>query len=406
MARDLSADEVDRLDRDGTWRVSHGLYLQLRNGNRSWLLRYRWRGKPTWMGLGPTRLLTLTAARQRAKRAQTKLLDGVNPMEARDAERRSSSMTFEQCAEATIKALQPQWKSGEVQARQWRSQMRMYVFPRLGSRHIDAIEMNDIVKVLEPLWLEKTESATRLRERLQAVFDWATSAGQRSGPNPARWKGGLAHQLPKPSAVQKVEHHKAVAVADAPRVYQAIAAKPQTSARLLQLIALTATRVSEASEAVWSEVDFDARLWVVPESRTKTGRELRVPLSDEALRVLQMARPEKPKPGDVMFKGLRGQPLSDTAVRKMLRTVTGDDEVTTHGWRSTFRDWVAEDKDRDAAAAEQALGHKAGDSVVVAYLRSDVLERRRALMEQWARYLTGAKASVADAAGPVPDAQG
>jgi len=337
--RDLTTSEVDRLSGEGTHRVSHGLYLQIRGGNRSWLLRFRWKGEQLWMGLGPTRLVTLTEAKCRAKRAQMLLLDGVNPIAARDAERRSTSMTFKDAADACIRALKPQWRSGDVQERQWRNQLGTYAFPTIGSKSVDSIEMSDIVKVLEKIWIDKTESATRLRERIEKVFDWATSAGHRSGQNPARWKGGLAHLLPKPSAIQKKEHHRAVPVADASRVYQAIAAKPRTTARLLQFIALTAVRFSEAAKATWDEIDWDARVWTVPAPRTKTNRELRVPLSDEAIRVLEQVRPATMKPGALIFKGLRGQPLSDTAVRNLPRKVSGDDEVTTHGWRSTFRDW-------------------------------------------------------------------
>jgi len=387
--RDLTSSEVDRLSSDGTWRVSHGLYLQIRGGTRSWLLRYRWKGKQLWMGLGPTRLITLTEAKRRAQRAQVMLLDGINPLDARNAERRTTSMTFEEAADACIKALKPQWRSGDVQETQWRNQIGTYAFPIIGSMSVDNVEMNDVVKVLEQIWVDKTESATRLRERLEKVFDWAISAGHRSGQNPARWKGGLAHLLPKPSAIQKKEHHKAIVVADAPRVYRAITSRPQTTARLLQFIALTAVRFSEAAKATWSEVDFDGRVWTIPAARTKVNRELRVPLCDEAIRVLERVRPATLKPGEVIFRGLRAKPISDTAVRNLLRKISGDDEVTTHGWRSTFRDWVAEDKDRDATAAEQALGHKAGDAVVTAYLRSDMFERRIKLMAEWAAYLAG-----------------
>lgn len=392
MPRDLTAAQVAALKKEGTHRVSHSLYLQIRGGNRSWLFRYRFRKKPKWMSFGPADLLTLTEARNRAVAARKMLLDGRDPRAERDAERQVSTMTFAQCAEACIEALAPQWSNAQ-HAYQWRQTVRQYANPVIGHLPVDQVDANHLVKILEPIWTTKTETATRLRERLERILDWATSAGFRSGDNPARWKSSLSHRLPKPSKVQRVRHHVPVPVADAPAVYSALAAKDKISAKVAQFVMLTVLRFGEAAKATWQEFDLDADVptLLIPKERMKARVPHRVPLSPEAVALVKSLRGEKSKPTDLVFEGqARGRWVSDTAVRKALRGVGPKDNLwDTHGLRATFRTWVAEHRSKDDAdAAEAALAHKLGDSVTVAYLQSDLFQRRVKLMADWAEYLS------------------
>lgn len=390
MPKDLTTSEINALSNEGLTRVAHGLYVQIRGSSRTYLVRYRFRGRQQLISIGPLRLITLTEAKRRAVAIQRQVHDGIDPKQAREAEQRTTSMTFADCATEYIKAHSASWSNAQ-HAYQWRQTTETYANPVIGKLPVDLVDANHLVKLLEPIWTTKTETATRLRERIERILDWATSAGYRSGDNPARWKGSLMHRLPKPSAVQKRVHHVAVPVADAPGVYAALKAKEQTSAALVRFIMLTVLRFSEAAKATWSEIDLDAEvpLLTVPPDRMKMRRLHRVPLSDEAVALLRSLRRPNAKPEDLVFQGQTpGRWPSDTAVRNMLRGVGPEGcEWDTHGLRSTFRDWAAENG-HDADAAEAALAHKAGDDVTVAYLRSDVLQRRVRLMGLWAGYLT------------------
>lgn len=374
MARDLTIAEINAVTKEGLTRVSHGLYIQIRGGSRTWLLRYRFRGRQQLLSIGPVRLINLTEAKRRAHAAQQMLHDGIDPKQVRDAEQRASSMTFAECATACIEALAPQWSNAQHKY-QWEQTISQYANPTIGHLPVDQVDANHLVRILEPIWTTKTETATRLRERIERVLDWATSAGYRSGDNPARWKTSLSHRLPKPSAVQKIVHHVAVPVAEAPAVYTKLKAKELVSAKLARFIMLTVLRFGEAAKATWAEFDLDAEVPVmsVPAERMKMRRLHRVPLSDEAVVLLRSLRRKNAKPDDLVFEGqARGKWVSDTSVRKALRSAGPKDcEWDTHGLRSTFRDWAAE-HNHDADAAEAALAHKLGDDVTTAYLRSDL----------------------------------
>jgi integrase len=391
MPRDLTIAEINAITKEGLTRVSHGLYLQVRGASRIWLMRYRFRGRQQLMGIGPVRLINLTEAKRRVHTAHQILHDGKDPKVLRDTEERASSMSFAECATACIAALAPQWSNAQ-HSYQWQQTIDQYANPVIGHLPVNEVDANHLVKILEPHWSTKTETMTRLRERIERVLDWATSAGYRSGDNPARWKTSLSHRLPKPSAVQKIVHHVAVPVAEAPAVYTKLKAKELVSAKLARFIMLTALRFGEAGKATWAEIDLDAEVPMisVPAERTKMRRLHRVPLSDVAVELLRSLRPENPKPDGLVFEGQsRGKWVSDTSVRKQLRSVGPKDcDWDTHGLRSCFRDWCAEQGyDRDVA--EAALAHKAGDDVTVAYLRSDLFIRRVGLMADWAGFLTG-----------------
>ena len=388
MPKDLTTAQVAVLSAEGTHRVAPSLYLQIRGGNRSWLFRYRYRTKQLWMSFGPARLLTLTEAKGKAIAAQKLLLDGIDPRQARDAERQTTqSITFAEATDAFISAHEAGWSNPQHRY-QVRQTLESYAFPVIGKLPVDQVDANHVVKILEPIWFEKTETATRVRSRIEAVLDWAGSAGHRSGDNPARWKGSIRHRLPAPAKVTKVVHHVAVAIDALPGVYAALSARQQTTAKLLRFIMLTAVRFGEAAKMTWAEVDFETEVWTVPAERMKMRRVHRVPLSAEAIAILESLRRDSSTPDELVFNSnIRGKPLSDTALRTLLRKV-GPADADTHGLRSTFRDWCAE-KGYDNDAAEAALAHSLGSKVTVAYLRSDLFQRRVAVMSDWAKFLKG-----------------
>lgn len=394
MPAPLSAANVTAITAEGTHRVDRGLYLQIRSdGTRSWLLRYRFRGRMRWMGLGPVRLVNLSEARRKALSAQKLLLDGHDPIVVRDAERRPSSMTFGECAAEYIRTHEAGWKNAKHRY-QWKATIRDYANPIIGDRPVDQVDAHYVLKVLKPIWTEKPETASRLRNRIEKVLDWAKVAGLRSGDNPARWRGHLEHSLPPLSRVQTIKHHEAIPHAAAPRLFAELTLRSTTSAKALTLILLTAARTGEVTGAVWEEFDLDADvpIWVVPAARMKGRRPERgphrVPLSPPAVTLLR-SLPGK-RTGTV-FTGQSGaKPVSDAALRKLLRKLTGGN-ATVHGLRSTFRDWVAECTDYKPEVAEAALAHALGDDVETAYWRTDQFDQRVSLMADWAAFLAGGK---------------
>lgn len=394
MPKGLTTTEVAALTKDGTWHVGNGLYLQQRNGGRtrSWLLKYMRQGKVHWMGLGPTRLVPLTKARAKATAAQAKLLDGIDPIEARRKEQRATGMTFAEATEGFIKAHQAGWSNPKHrwQVRHW---MESYAWPTIGKLPVASVDANHVVAILEPIWTTKSETASRVRNYIERILDWAKVAGHRSGDNPAKWRGGIQHRLPPLSRVQKIEHHVAVPYADAPEVYAKLAALgDRRPALALRFIALTASRAGEVLGATWQEFDLDHAVWNIPAERMKARKAHRVPLSGEALAVLRLARGDRDvSPTDLAFRGLtRTKRMSDTALRKLLRQV-GPSDADTHGWRSTFRDWAAEKTSYPREVAEAALAHTLGNKVEVAYLRSDLFDQRAKLMADWGDFLHGAE---------------
>lgn len=386
----LSATEVAAIKEDGMWRVDRNLYLQVcdNGGTRSWLFRYRYGGRLRRMGFGPARLVSLSEAKRRSINAQKLLLDGIDPLAERKAQRGAHSMTFQQCADAFLKAHHDSWGNAKHQY-QWRRTLELYAYPVIGKLPVGQVSANHVVKILEPIWASKSETAGRVRGRIEKVLDWARVAGYRSGDNPAKWQGELEHRLPSLKRVQTIKHHPTIAYAEAPAVYQALTQRTTTSARALQFVMLTAARVGEALGATWDELDLDAAtpVWTVPAERMKMRQPHRVPLSPEAVALLR-ALPGK-RVGLVFPGSKRGRKLSDMTLRKLFRTITGK-PVTTHGLRSTFRDWSAEQTDYARDVAEAALAHSLGTKVETAYLRTDLLDQRVGLMTDWADFLTGA----------------
>jgi integrase len=392
-AKELSSLEVRRLNRPGRWSVGgvDGLGLQVtQSGAQSWVLRFRIAARQREMGLGSFPTVSLAAAREKARQLRSIVSDGGDPIamiqakESAALAERQAQKTFADVAAQYIAQHEKSWKSAKHQA-QWASTLRTYAEPSIGKLLVRDIKPTHVIGVLEPLWTTKTETATRVRSRIELVLDYATARGLRDGLNPARWKGNLDAALPDASKVAPVQHHVAVDVKDAPSFMKRLRAQQGMGARALEYVVLTAARSGEVRGATWAEVDLGVGLWTVPASRMKAGREHRVPLSKEAAGLLA-ALPGDHLPDDYLFPGMRG-PLSDMSLTAVLRRMKV--AATAHGFRSTFRDWVSEHTEYSGEVAEMALSHAIGDKVEAAYRRGDLLAKRVALMNDWAEYLSG-----------------
>jgi len=368
-----------------------GLWLRVQAGGRAWLFRYKSpvTGRERLMGLGRTADVPLARAREAAAEARQVVGAGRDPL----GERRAAAVvvagdrqTFRQTAEAYIAAQRPGWRNPK-HAEQWTSTLTQHAFPALGGLPVGQVATADVMRVLEPIWTQIPETATRLRGRIELVLDYAAAKGWRSGDNPARWRGHVAHMLPKRSKVAKVVHHRALPYKQIAGVMAALAASEGRAALALRFLVLTAARSSEVRGATWSEIDLAERTWTVPGERMKAGREHRVPLSGAALDVLQLARKRGEGQGSpYVFPGaVEGSPLSDVALSKALH-LAAEDAPTVHGLRSTFRDWCGEMTTHPGDVAEAALAHTVRDKVEAAYRRGDLFEKRRALMEAWAEF--------------------
>lgn len=380
----------------GTYGDGVGLYLQvLQTGGRSWLFRFKRDGKTTWAGLGGYPVVSLSEAREAALAARKLVRAGIDPIAAKKAaaaaRRELAEHTFRRVAEAYIEAHRPGWKNAK-HAGQWMATLQSYVFGRIGDKPVATVSEADVLAILEPIWITKPETASRVRGRIEAVLSYATARKLRHGENPARWKGHLDHLLPARAKVAAVEHHAALPWADIPAVLSRLAQSTGTAAACLRFSILTAARSGEARGTKWGEINIAQRVWVVPAARMKAGREHRVPLSDAALAILCAAYPagatEQPEDGLVFPGGRPEKPLSDVALAKALR-VAGGGNATVHGFRSSFREWAAERTNYPREIAETALAHTNRDRVEAAYLRGDHFEKRRRLMDTWAAFATG-----------------
>ncbi len=385
--------EVERFTQPGKHACGAGLYLQVTpSGARSWLFRYSSAGRMRELGLGSYPLVTLAMARAAADRARLEKRNGQDPIDSRKAvktaERAAANApneTFSRVAEAYIAQHAPSWRNAKSAA-QWRSSLDAYAHPKIGDKHCSAITSADVLEVLRPIWASKPVTASRVRQRIEAVLDSAKVRGLRTGDNPALWKGNLAHALPPIGRVHKVENHEALPAAALPAVYAKLSAAEGTAAKCLRFIALTAARASEATMARWSEVDLTEEVWTIPGARMKGGKAHRVPLSREALAILRSCRPAQPTPDALVFAGQReGKPISLTALMKAMRRACGT-MATVHGLRSTFRDWCAA-RGVQREQAELALAHAVGTEVERAYRRTDLLDQRRKLMQQWGSFV-------------------
>jgi integrase len=359
--------------------------------NRSWLYRFKLHGRAHLMGLGTADNVSLAEARHAAAAARKLVHQGVNPIDQRRTARAESTaqagLTFAQVANAYIATHEPSWRNAKHRY-QWRSTIDTYACPVLGKLPVAQVEVGAVMRVLEPLWREKTETAVRLRGRIEAVLNYATARGWRTGENPARWRGHLANLLPAPSKIAMVEHHSALPWREIGAFAATLAKEEGISAFALQFVILTAARTGEVIGARWSEIDFGEAVWTVPAARMKAAREHRVPLSTSALDVLwKMAKLRtNPKVDEFLFPGGKpGKPVSSMALLMLLRRM-GRGDLTAHGFRSTFRDWCAEATNYPREVAEAALAHTLRDKTEAAYQRGDLMEKRRRLIEEWAAF--------------------
>jgi integrase len=386
--RELNVKQIEALTKPGHHRVSKNLYLQIGPaGARSWLFRYMLDGRSRGMGLGPCDLVTLAEARDEALLLRKKLLKKVDPLEERRSSRvqarlrQATTHTFRECAEKYIAAHAKGWRNGKHR-QQWENTLKTYAYPVLGDLSVAAVDTDLIMQIIEPLWAAKTETASRLRGRLESILDWAKAREYRTGENPARWRGHLDQLLPKRSKVAPVNHHDAMPYAELPAVMKELRDRRGTSARCLEFTILTAARTGETIGARWSEFNLGARTWTVPADRMKAGKEHIVPLSDRVVEILEAL----PRASDYVFEnGRAGKPISNMAMAMLLRDM-GRGDITVHGFRSTFKDWVSERTGHADIVSEMALAHTIPDKVQAAYRRGDLLKKRRNLMRDWARY--------------------
>jgi integrase len=390
----LTALAVSKLKTPGKHRIDDNLYLQIAKTKRaargSWLYRYMHDGRDVWMGLGACRLVTLAEAREKAWQYSRDRLAGIDPLTARrtkkakDRLEEARAITFRQCGERYITSHQGGWRNLKHR-QQWTVTLETYVHPVIGDLSVTAIDTALVIKVLEPIWHAKPETASRVRGRLELIMDWAAARGYRdSTNNPARWRGHLDKLLPARRKLAKVKHHAALSYAEIPTFMSALREQNGIDARALEFCILTAARSGEILGARWPEFDLDAKVWTIPRERMKNAREHRIPLADHACKIL--AGLPRMTDSAFVFPGAVGKPLNDRALRRLVVERMGRTDVTIHGMRSSFRDWCGNATTFPREVAEAALAHRVGDAVEVAYRRQDALEKRRKLMQAWSRY--------------------
>lgn len=422
-AKELSALEVKRLSEPGTQPgmyavgVVPGLYLQVLPGEgRTWLLRVSigktgsGKQRRSEVGLGGYPAVTLQQARDKAREVREKITQGIDPIAERKAARsallasRATEITFEEAARLCIEAKSPEWKNAK-HAQQWTNTLTTYAFPTLAKLQVRDIDTPHILEVLEPIWKVKTETAERLRGRIESVLDWATARKYRDGSNPARWRGNLEAMLPKPSKVKGKKSQPALPFVEIQSFLKHLREIEGIGARALEFTILTAARSGEALGATWDEIDLDARVWTIPAGRMKASKEHTVPLTEEAVALLK-AMPKFDNT-NLVFPGSRGGELSDMTLTQTIKRMHEREtkagrkgyldpkqldkdgnprRVTVHGFRSTFRDWAGETTHHPREVIEHALAHQLKDKAEAAYARGSLFQKRQALMEDWAAY--------------------
>jgi integrase len=399
----LTALDVTRAKGPAVLHDGGGLYLRVAAGRKSgdgeeqagaksWVYRYQLGGHRRDMGLGPYPTISLAEARGRAAEHRKQRHDGIDPLAAKTDQRQAQrldaarAMTFEKCAEAHIAAHKAGWRDGRHEA-QWRQSLTAYVYPHFGALSVQSVDISLVLKALEPIWTAKPETASRVRGRIESVIDWATARGYRRGENPARWRGHLENLLPRRSKVRRVAHYAALPYPETGTFIAELRQEEGVAARALEFLILTAGRSSEVRRARWDEINMTERVWTIPVERMKAGKEHRVPLSDAAMAVVE--KMAEIRQGDFIFPGIRaGRPIGKLSFFLVLRRI-GRGDLTTHGFRSSFRDWAAERTGFPAEVAEMALAHVVTDAVERAYRRGDLFDKRRQLMNAWAKFCEG-----------------
>jgi integrase len=395
----LAAKSIERAT-PGFHADGGGLYLRVGpTGGKAWVFRYMRHGRRRDMGLGAIQFVGLAEARRLASECRHLLFQGIDPLDRKHGERSAArvdaakAMTFRECAEAYIAAHEAGWRNRR-QAAQWRASLRDYVYLVIGDLPVAAVDLPLVLKVLEPIWTAKVETASRVRGRIESVIGWAATRGYRQGDNPARWKGHLENLLAKPGRVKKAERHPALPYPEIGAFSTELAKQELIAARALEFTILTAARAGEVIGARWDEINIAERLWTVPPERMKSGKEHRIPLSDAAMAIV--GRMQAIRTGDYIFPGRGGNSrIGHSTMREQLLRL-GRRDLTVHGFRSTFRDWAAERTNYPAEMAEMALAHSVGSAVEQAYRRSDLFDRRRRLMDDWARYCAAPASGAAE----------
>jgi integrase len=397
----LSAKKVESLKKIGYHADGDNLYLQVSSpSSKSWIFRFSFDGRRREMGIGPYPEITLEKARESAIELRRLVKAGVDPIEQRKADQaakraeRNNAVTFAYCAKQYIESHRHGWKNPK-HAQQWTNTLEQYAYPVIGDTIIKDVDTALIMRILQPIWLTKNETAGRLRGRLENILDWAAVQGFRAVENPARWKGHLDNLLASPGKVQKNNHFKALPYAEINPLMLALRANGSVSAKALEFLILTAARTGEIIGAKWDEIDFDNQLWIVPADRMKAGREHRIPLSSRAVEIIKEM--QALKTNDAIFPGRsKGGFLSNAAMDKLLQQTLGID-ATVHGMRSTFRDWASERTAYPHEVCEMALAHTIRNQAEAAYRRGDLIEKRRNLMADWVKFCE----TSADTAGAV-----
>lgn len=412
-AKELGSLDVRRLQHSGlgqnvTFAVGgvSGLLLQITSaGAKTWLLRTMVGKKRREIGLGGYPDIGLSDARQAARDTKAKILAGIDPVEERKAARAAlvvaqrRGLTFKDAVDKCLTSKLDAFKNPKHR-QQWENTLATYAIPKIGMMLVAEIDTQDILRVLEPIWRDKTETASRLRGRVEAVLSWATVAGHRTGDNPARWAGNLKELLPAAAKIAQGGNHPAIQLNDARRWFSALRARDGIGSRALEFLALTACRSGEVRGAIWDEIDLDNALWIISASRMKMSREHRVPLAKDAVALLKALPRFVDNP--LVFPAVKGGILSDMTLSATMRRLH-DAEVkcfnpgfvdrvskrpsVPHGLRSTFRDWVSESTTFPGEMAEVALAHKIRNTVEAAYRRGDMIEKRRGMMTAWADFL-------------------
>ena len=395
IAKELGALAVSRLKEPGLYAVGRvaGLHLKVSSERaRAWVLRVKVGDKRRDIGLGSFPGVSLADARIKAQAARDKIAGGTDPiLERRELASKlrvaqASEITFTDATKKFMDARSHEWKNLKHSA-QWRNTLTEYAYPVIGKMFVRHITREHVLQVLEPIWVSKTETASRVRGRIENVLDWARVKGYRSGENPALWRGNLDHLLAKPSAVKPVKHHAALSYRAIYEFMKSLRAIDATGARCLEFTVLTASRSGESRGARWPEIDLDEGLWRVPAERMKEKKEHRVPLSTAAVELLRaLPRIDDPDGKDLVFPSPRGKVMSDMTMLMLVRRLGVD--ATPHGMRSTFKDWASDVTNHPRELIEVALAHVPGDASEMSYWRSDVLERRRQLMEDWAKFIS------------------
>jgi integrase len=414
IAKPLTDIQVRRINRVG-WHATGGvagLLLQVRKPAkegaqipRSWILRVKVGDERQLIGLGSYPLVSLAEAREKAKKLAVDAKQGINLNAKKRAERSAllsavaKNKTFKECAEAYIEAHSSDYSS-DKHRKQWPSTLTAYAYPIIGNMIVAAITMRDVLSVLNQetkvtetekgkLWYVKTETAKRLLGRIKTVLDYATVNEYRSGTNPAQWTGYLSTQLPSPKKLQKVEHHPAVPYQMIGDFISKLRKNDSISAKALEFLVLTAVRSGSVRQAEWSEIDYDNALWTIPAEHTKAKQEHRVPLPPQAIKLLKSL--PKIVGSSIVFPSPSGNALSDMALSQLMRGMRDKGDLTVdavpHGFRSTFRDWAAEQTAYPDEIRKAASGHTVGDAVKEAYQRTDLLDKRRNLMKEWTKFL-------------------